>query len=97
MINIYLILLLFQLRFLNFIENIGTSETSRYENNAISAMMRNQPAFKPHSHSPPPVTSADQKRAFAGVGKPIKVVVWRVSILNLAKRHAEKTAMRNAV
>ena len=27
----------------------------------------------------------------AGVGSPIKEVVWRVSLLNLAKRSAEKT------
>ena len=35
------------------------------------------------------------KKAFAGVGKPINDVDWRVSILNLASLNAENKAIRN--
>ena len=35
------------------------------------------------------------KIATAGVGTPIKESVWRVSLLNLAKRMHEKMVMRN--
>ena len=38
----------------------------------------------------------DQKRAFAGVGRPINEVVWRSSKLNFASRRAEKAAKINA-
>ena len=40
--------------------------------------------------------SDDQKIAWAGTGSPKKEVVWRVSILNLANRNAEKMGMANA-
>ena len=40
--------------------------------------------------------SADQKMACAGTGRPKKEVVWRVSILNFAKRSAEKMGITNA-
>ena len=40
--------------------------------------------------------SEPQKRAFAGVGNPIKPIVWRSSRLNLANLKAEKAAMINA-
>lgn len=37
------------------------------------------------------------KNALAGVGNPMKIVVWRSSILNLASLNAENTATRKAV
>lgn len=73
--NMYLILLLFQLKFLNFSENIGISETRKYEKRPMSANNSSQPALRLLSHSPPPAMSDDQKRAFAGVGKPMNVDV----------------------
>ena len=45
----------------------------------------------------PPTTNDPQNKAFAGVGRPIKEVVWRVSILNFPNRSAENTAIMNAV
>ena len=44
-----------------------------------------------------PATNDAQKRALAGTGTPIKELVWRVSLLNLARRNAENTEIRNAV
>ena len=35
--------------------------------------------------------------AFAGVGKPIKLSAWRVSVLNLASLSAEKTDIKKAI
>ena len=35
----------------------------------------------------------DQKMACAGTGKPMKEVVWRASLLNLASRRADPTGM----
>ena len=46
---------------------------------------------------PVPATNDAQKRALAGTGTPIKELVWRVSLLNLARRNAENTEIRNAV
>ena len=89
-------MLLFQLKFLNFIENIGISETRKYEKRNISPMISAQACSIPNSHSLPPTMSDDQKSAFAGVGKPMNDVVWRVSMLNFAKRQAENTARRKA-
>ena len=43
-----------------------------------------------------PATNDAQKRALAGTGTPIKELVWRVSLLNFAKRSAENTEIRNA-
>ena len=94
--NIYLTLLLFHVKFLNLSENIGISDTRKYEKRPIRTISNSQPMFKLLSQSPPPAISDDQKRALAGVGKPMNVDVWRVSILNFASLYAEKTAIRNA-
>jgi hypothetical protein len=45
-IKIYLVLLLSQLKFLNFNENIGISETRKYEKRIISPNKSSQPAFR---------------------------------------------------
>ena len=45
----------------------------------------------------PPTTKEPQNKALAGVGNPIKELLWRGSMLNLPKRSAEKAAMMNAV
>ena len=74
-IKIYLILLLSQLKFLNFNENIGISETRKYEKRIISPNKSNHPAFRLKIQCPAPVIKDDQKSALAGVGKPIKVFV----------------------
>ena len=93
----YLILLLSQLKFLNFNENIGISEIKKKDDNNIRPSIKNQPALRLNIQCPAPVTKDDQKRAFAGVGKPINVFVCRLSTLNFANRQAENTAIRNAV
>ena len=46
---------------------------------------------------PYPTTNDAQKSAFAGVGRPMNVVVWRLSMLNFAKRSAENAAIKNGV
>jgi hypothetical protein len=38
-----------------------------------------------------------KNKALAGVGNPKKLVVWRSSMLNFAKRSAEKTGMINPI
>ena len=73
--NIYLVLLLFQLKFLNFIENIGISEIRKYENKNINANNNAQACSIPINHSRPPTINDDQNSALAGVGKPINEVV----------------------
>ena len=45
----------------------------------------------------PPTTKEPQNKALAGVGRPIKEWLCRVSILNLPNRKAEKAAMIKAV
>ena len=45
----------------------------------------------------PPTASEAQNNALAGVGMPIKELVWRSSILNLASLNPENTAIRKAV
>ena len=45
----------------------------------------------------PPTTNDPQNKALAGVGSPMKDVLWRVSMLNLPKRNAENTAIIKAV
>ena len=94
--NVNLLLLLFHLKFLNFIENIGISDTRKYENKKMSPRISAHACSMPCSHSLPPTMSDDQKSACAGVGKPMNDVVWRVSMLNFARRQAENTAIRNA-
>ena len=52
---------------------------------------------KDAKEAPKPVNNEAQNNAFAGVGSPIKEVVWRSSKLNLANRNAEKAAITNAI
>ena len=74
--NIYLILLLFHDRFLNFKENIGSSETR-----SPDIMKTNNNKYKALSDcniigfSLTNIANELQKRAFAGVGIPINEVV----------------------
>ena len=44
-----------------------------------------------------PVADYMPYKALAGVGIPMKLLLWRGSILNLPKRKAENTEIRNAV
>ncbi len=46
------------------------------------------------SHVPLPLMTP--KQALAGTGTPTKELVWRVSLLNLARRNAENTEIKNA-
>lgn len=93
--KVKLILLSFQDRFLNFKENIGSSDTNRNEKIKIKSSIIKTLLFA-NKKSFPPAMSDPQKKAFAGVGIPMKEEVCRVSILNLANRRAEKMAMKNA-
>ena len=43
-----------------------------------------------------PTVNDPQNKALAGVGIPMKLLLWRGSILNLPKRKAENTEIRNA-
>ncbi|MDR1415827.1 MAG: hypothetical protein LBJ57_00240, partial [Prevotellaceae bacterium] len=72
-------------------ENIGISQTSKKENSAINAS---------NSHIPNgmsiQIIAIDAKNsALAGVGNPQKEVACRSSMLNFAKRKAEKTVSKN--
>lgn len=58
---------------------------------------------KPYRTAPPCISqswycaaAAAQNKVLAGVFRPMNELVWRSSILNLAKRNAENTAMRKA-
>lgn len=42
------------------------------------------------------MTMEEISRALAGVGSPIKLVVWRLSMLNFARRRAENAATSKA-
>ena len=44
-----------------------------------------------------PTVNDPQNKALAGVGIPMKLLLWRGSILNLPKRKAENTEIRNHV
>src|ERR1035437_3494902 len=99
--NINLILLSFQVRFLNFNANIGSSETKRSD--IITVIRTKTTGCKINvsriSYLPCSVISARAaiKSAFAGVGKPIKDSACRESMLNFANRRAEKTGINKDV
>ena len=91
-----LTLLSFQDRFLNFNENIGISETKRYENIATRAKRYKALKLSEIKKECAPTTKDPQKRAFAGTGSPINELVCRSSTLNLANLNAEKTEIAKA-
>ena len=62
----------------------------------IRARMMNTDHEYPSSQLGLNTISEPQNRALAGVGTPMKEVVWRSSRLNLASRNAEKAAMMKA-
>ena len=93
----------------SFSENIGISVTRRSDvaiaktdilisvTSGDTAVIRCDNGINPNVVEEENATiSADQKIACAGTGSPKKDVFWRVSILNLANRRAEKTGMANA-
>ena len=91
---------------MTFSENIGISDTRSNEVAiAITVMTVSRISGSisidiPESIEPEPERSAqisdDQKMACAGTGRPINVVVCRVSLLNFAKRKAEQTGIASA-
>ena len=87
----------FQARLLNFNENIGISATS--DNDIITTKMKRYAALKESDirKECAPTVNDPQNKALAGVGIPMKLLLWRGSILNLPKRKAENTEIRNAV
>ena len=95
-IKIYLILLFAKEKSLNFSANMGTSAISiqherKMSNNRMLTLME-----RSASTSFILMTNEAQKRALAGVGRPMKELVWRSSKLNLANLNAENAAMRKA-
>lgn len=94
----YRILLLFQSKDLNFSEKRGNSATIKYENTIITASRKNiLPVSIASELLPDDMKASEQMNsAVAGVGTPINESVCRVSMLNLASRRAENTAMINA-
>lgn len=95
--KMYLMLLYFHERFLNFKENIGNSETRSNDiiitnNNRYNALNSSSKIEFSFMH----IANELQKRALAGVGIPMNELVCRSSKLNLASLSAEKTDIRNA-
>ena len=82
---------------LNLNANIGISQTSNQQN--ITTNAKRNGALKRGEVRKGSLLEikAPQKIALAGVGIPMKPVCCRSSILNLARRSAEKAAIRNAV
>ena len=73
--NMYFTRLSFQLRFLNFNANRGTSLTKKKENMSMNRN-RNRALKRPLTRKGnSPTIILPQNRALAGVGKPIKLVV----------------------
>ena len=95
-INMYLSSFPRHCQCLNLSANIGISDTSNQE---LIQMPTNKSGAD-HSKASicrlNPNKRAPQKSALAGVGRPIKEVVWRSSRLNLASRSAEKATKTNA-
>ncbi len=81
---------------LNFKANMGISHTSNTQLTTIIPSSMPLPHACEPNHPPQVANNEAQNNALAGVGKPMKVVAWRVSRLNLANLSAEKAAMRNA-
>jgi hypothetical protein len=86
----------FQERLANLRENIGISDTSKAEEMMIMAIIIPPLIFDNALMYLIPMARDIQNNVLAGVGKPMKEWVWRVSKLNLARRKAEKTAIKNA-
>ncbi len=90
--KIYCIQLFFKFIFLNFNENMGTSETRKKQKTTINTRVIIPLSIrKLENEKPIPA----QNKALAGVGMPINELVCRSSILNLARRKAEKTGTKN--
>ena len=81
---------------MNFNENIGISETKRYENIATRAKRYIALKLSEIKKECAPTTKDPQKRAFAGTGSPINELVCRSSTLNFANLNAEKTEIVKA-
>lgn len=91
-----LTLLSFQLRLLNFRENMGISDTNNQENKP-TATNKNSGWQAEVIQVCNPTATEPQNIALAGTGSPMKEVVWRVSLLNFANRSAENTEIKKAV
>ena len=93
--NINRVLFAFHVRFTNFNANIGKLQTSKNDITTlriITAIQLSKKATKQFPYTDKLINEAINK-AFAGTGNPTKLTVCRVSILNFAKRNAEKRAM----
>lgn len=95
--KMYLILLSAQLRFLNLSAKSGISATSKKENMSMKRKRKRALNLGLTRNACWPIIKLPQKSALAGVGSPMKLVVWRLSRLNLARRNALKAVMMNAV
>lgn len=108
--NIKRILLSAHRKFLTLSENIGISETKSQENRMIKTMMKTTLPQRAATFSERQFNiglevadmsakeiSEAMNIELAGVGNPIKEDVCLSSILNLAKRRAEKTEIKKAI
>jgi hypothetical protein len=92
--NIYLTSFPFQPHCLNLRANIGISDTKSQQLKHIISKMMKSIQLEDSTNDGEPAIRAAQKRAFAGVGRPMKPIDCRVSRLNLANLRAEKAAIR---
>jgi len=94
--KVNLILFDAHVKFLNFKANRGMDETMSHENKMVTANRGIDP-----NHSAGNTVRSEGipqiKRAWAGVGKPIKESFWRMSILNLASLIEANTANNKPV
>ena len=95
--KIYLGRLGFNANDLNLRENMGISEMRRKQNVKIRGSKKSGCVIKRLTWGIWRGTNTREvkKMALAGVGRPMKDSLWRTSMLNLAKRKAEKMAIRN--
>lgn len=78
----------------NFSENMGIGDTNNQENSKISIGIAKDSTGKLYSCMA--ATPKAQKRALAGVGRPIKPRLCLSSILNLASLRAENRGRKKA-
>ena len=96
MMKIYLTLLSVHDRFLNFRAKSGISATRSIQNRSMNSSRKRALNLGLTRNACCPTMRLPQNRALAGVGSPMKLLVWRVSRLNFARRRAENAAMRKA-
>ncbi len=94
--NPYFTSLPFQLHCLNLSANMGISAIMSQQLRQMRSRNAGTTALEFSHDGGKSTMRAAQKRALAGVGRPMNDEVCRLSILNLANRNAEKTTKKKA-